>query len=79
MNFTKQDIEKLSRENSIVRACCDAQRYNQGISWEQALTAMVVHLAENNAAIMAMYIKDSNSRPMPPVFFNHEDIKWPVS
>jgi len=62
--FTKKDIKKLGLRNPIVRAHLDAQRYTRGITFEQMLISLVVHLVEANDAMAARAI-DFASR-LPP-------------
>lgn len=64
--YTKDDIERAGRIDPIVRALLDAQRHVPGISWEQMLTAMVVHLVEAKAASEAQLVKQIGLTPPLP-------------
>lgn len=65
---TKEDIIKLARNDPIVCAHLDAQRYGHDITWDEMMCAMVVSLVEaKNAAIAQAidYAKRMPPQPMP--------------
>lgn len=64
IHHTKEDIQRLGLREPIVRALLDAQRFQPGITWEQMLSSMVVHLAEAKAVAEKLAI-DYASR-LPP-------------
>ena len=72
MKPTWKDIEKLALEDPIIRACVDAHRYVQGMSREDALTLMVLHMYDAKKAILAMQIERLKMSPLPLVITQPE-------
>lgn len=53
-----KEIEKLSMTNHIVNKCLDWHKYNQGVSYQEALEKMVILLAESNDALINMAVEN---------------------
>ncbi len=64
LNATKDDIQKLARTDATVHACLYAHQRQHGITWERALCAMVIYLAEEKNALVAAEL--SRRRRMTP-------------
>lgn len=67
IRHTKEDIQRLGLHDPIVRALLDAQRLRPGISWEQMLTSMVVHLAEAKAVAEKLATDYASRLPPEPI------------
>lgn len=64
INPSKEQIERLARTNPIVRACLDAHRFTHGISYLQALSAMVIYMSEQNSALHAQLVDAISKMPI---------------
>ena len=67
----REKIERLGLVNPIVRACLDAHRYHQGVTYQDALEEMVIGLAESLQALQAEQVRMlSTMLQSPPAYLD---------
>lgn len=49
---TPQDVLRVSRDNQTVRVCLDAWEHGHFRTWEEAMTACVCYLADQNNQLL---------------------------
>lgn len=49
---TPQDVIRIARDNLTVRTCLDAWERGHFATWEQAMTACVCYLADQNSRLL---------------------------
>jgi hypothetical protein len=63
---TPQDVLRISHDNTTVRACLDAWEHGYFRTWEEAMTACVCYLADqNNELIQSAVMPEIAERTAP--------------
>ena len=72
---TPHDVIRLGRDNATVRACLDAWERGHFHTWEQAMTACVCYLADQNNRLTERAVLQDITRPIELTINDAEEMR----